>query len=67
MILVQMGTKSANPGRTNEDAARYNDGLKKIVQDLRSQNIKDAETIAGRIAQFRRDFVNDPTVLVGLD
>lgn len=55
------------PARTQEDFARYNEGLKKIVQELRQQNVTDGEAVAKRIAQYRRDFLQDPYNVLDLD
>ena len=65
-ILLQMGTNTANPGRDTQEAMRYTEGLKKLVQRLRAQNIRDAEQVADHIAQYRREFIGDPTVLLGI-
>ncbi|KAF2748089.1 hypothetical protein M011DRAFT_485968 [Sporormia fimetaria CBS 119925] len=64
-LLVQLGT--ANPGKTPEEKQRWNDGLRKVLQELRQKNIKDdPNAVAIEIATFRRRFLNDETRVVNL-
>ncbi|KAF2264228.1 hypothetical protein CC78DRAFT_533449 [Lojkania enalia] len=63
-ILVQLGT--ANPGKTNEDKQRWNDGLRLVLKDLRQKSIKDPNGIAEEIAKYRRQFLNDDSRVVNL-
>ena len=59
-----MGTKHI-PANTPDEFKRWNEGLGQVVRELRNTNLgKDANAIAARIAQFRRDFVGDPTKIL---
>lgn len=64
MLLVQLGT--ANPGKTQEEKQRWNDGLRSVLKDLRQKNIKDPNGIAREIAKYRRQFLDDDTRVVNL-
>ena len=55
-----MGTKDI-PASTPEESKRWNEGLGAVVRELKKSNNKSADAIAARIAQYRRDFVGDPT------
>lgn len=62
-----MGTQTANPGRTHAEVEKYNDGLKLMIKDMRKKNkVKDFESVATHIADFRRKWLQDPTILVGI-
>lgn len=63
--MVQLGTKSANPGRTEEEARSYNAGLRNIIQQLRNENTKDPEAVMAHITQYRRDYLG-PFDILGL-
>ncbi|KAF1344019.1 hypothetical protein BDV97DRAFT_363618 [Delphinella strobiligena] len=63
-LLIQFGTGRANPAKGTEDVARFNVGLKNIIQELRQDTAAVTETVAARIAQHRRHFIGDPTVVV---
>lgn len=64
LILVQLGT--SNPGRTEEEKTRWNDGLREVLKQLRSTNTRDPNTVAAAIAKYRRDFLADPTKVLNL-
>jgi hypothetical protein len=61
---VQLGT--ANPGKTPADRQQWNDGLRRVLQELRKKSIKDPNGIAAEIAKFRRQFLNDDSRVVNL-
>lgn len=63
-LLVQLGT--ANPGETAEERQKWNDGLRGVLKELRTKNIKDPNGIAVEIAKYRRQFLNDETRVVNL-
>lgn len=63
-LLVQLGT--ANPGKTSEEKQKWNDGLRGVLKELRTKNIKDPNGIAVEIAKYRRQFLNDDTRVVNL-
>ncbi|KAJ4290569.1 hypothetical protein N0V90_010786 [Kalmusia sp. IMI 367209] len=63
-LLVQLGT--ANPGKTQEERQRWNDGLRGVLKDLRQKNTKDPNGIAMEIANYRRQFLKDDTRVVNL-
>ncbi|TKA58743.1 hypothetical protein B0A49_11590 [Cryomyces minteri] len=63
-VLVQMGT--TNPGRTNEEKQQWTDGLKSVIKELRECNTKDPDVVAQKIAEYRRNFLKDPTKILNL-
>ncbi|KAI9845071.1 MAG: hypothetical protein M1837_005075 [Sclerophora amabilis] len=65
MVLVQIG--SVNEGRNEEEKARYMSGLKQILQELRSQKVKDFSTVASEIAAYRLKFLHDDSRVLILD
>ena len=67
LILVQLGTQTANPGKTPEESERFNTGLRNLIQRLKAQNISDIERIAEHIVRYRREFIGDNSALVGID
>ena len=55
------------PTTTPEARKRWNEGLGAIVKQLRgSKEGKDANLIAARIAQYRRDFMEEPWMVLNL-
>lgn len=66
MLLVELGTKAANPARTPEDFDRYNAGLRNVISQLRAEGIRESEAVAARITQYRRDFIQDPSNILSL-
>lgn len=65
MLLQQMGTKNI-PARTKDEFTRWNLGLQDVITILKAANVRDGITIATRIAEFRREFVGDPTRVVNI-
>lgn len=66
-LLRVMGTQNV-PAQTEADKERWNAGLNALVQELRKTGQgRDVSTIARRIAQYRREFIDDPTKTLRLD
>ncbi|EFQ26631.1 uncharacterized protein GLRG_02451 [Colletotrichum graminicola M1.001] len=61
-ILLQLG------GTTYEgpERAKFNEGLRKLLQEMRSQNIKDFPSIAQGIVDYRNRFIGDPSKILPL-
>ncbi|KZL86504.1 hypothetical protein CI238_02650, partial [Colletotrichum incanum] len=61
-ILLQLG------GTTLEgpEKAKFNEGLRKLLQEMRSQNIKDFPSIAQGIVDYRNRFTGDPSKILPL-
>ncbi|KAK2064726.1 hypothetical protein LY76DRAFT_641448 [Colletotrichum caudatum] len=61
-ILLQLG------GTTHEgpERAKFNEGLRKLLQEMRSQNIKDFPSIAQGIVDYRNRFIGDPSKILPL-
>ncbi|KAK1969967.1 hypothetical protein LY78DRAFT_678083 [Colletotrichum sublineola] len=61
-ILLQLGgTTHEGPERT-----KFNEGLRKLLQEMRSQNIKDFPSIAQGIVDYRNRFIGDPSKILPL-
>lgn len=61
-----MGTKNV-PAHSPEDQKRWNEGLGAVIKGLRTTSLgRDAGAIAAKIAEFRREFVADPTKVLNL-
>ncbi|KAL1385798.1 hypothetical protein HDK64DRAFT_310912 [Phyllosticta capitalensis] len=63
-ILLQLGI--VNPGRTQEDQDLWRAGLRQILKSLREQGVKSGEAVAKAIADYRREFLRDPTRVLNL-
>lgn len=61
-----MGVTSGNPGKTEEEEARYKDGLRAVLQQMRDEGNLNTEAVASRVAEYRRGFVQDPSNILGL-
>ncbi|KAH0368498.1 hypothetical protein KCU65_g4066, partial [Aureobasidium melanogenum] len=61
-LLLQMGM-NGNPGQS----AEYRQGLRDILQQMRDNNNLETEAVATRVAQYRRDFLKDPSNILGLN
>ncbi|EME45384.1 hypothetical protein DOTSEDRAFT_127875, partial [Dothistroma septosporum NZE10] len=60
--LLRLIGAERTPAHTQEESQRWKNGLTAVVQKLRSTNVgKDVECIASRIAEYRREFLGDPT------
>ncbi|KAB2580213.1 Protein red1 [Lasiodiplodia theobromae] len=63
-VLVQLGI--VNPGRTPEEQEKWRADLKQVLKGLREQNVKDAESVAAAIANYRREFLQDPSRVLNI-
>ncbi|KAK7515607.1 hypothetical protein IWZ03DRAFT_360765 [Phyllosticta citriasiana] len=63
-ILLQLGI--VNPGRTQEDQDLWRAGLRQILKNLREQGVKSGEAVAKAIADYRREFLKDPSRVLNL-
>jgi len=62
-----MGTQNM-PVKTAEEEKIWKDGLGAVIKQLRSTNVgKDVSAIAQRIAEYRREFMGDPSKVLHLD
>ncbi|KAG9661961.1 hypothetical protein KCU95_g18060, partial [Aureobasidium melanogenum] len=61
-LLLQMGM-NGNPGQS----AEYRQGLRDILQEMRDNNNLETEAVATRVAQYRREFLKDPSNILGLN
>jgi hypothetical protein len=57
-ILVDLGTLPRDA-----DANAYTDGLKLLVQDIRSRKIKDVNKVASEITAYRRRFLGETQII----
>lgn len=57
------------PAKTPEELKKWKAGLAVLIADIRSTHgqANDVELISRRIAQYRREFVGDPTKTLLLD
>lgn len=53
---------SGNPGKD----AEYKQGLRDILQQMRDDGNLETEAVAARVAQHRRDFLKNPSNILGL-
>ncbi|KAF2084856.1 hypothetical protein K490DRAFT_68268 [Saccharata proteae CBS 121410] len=64
-LLVQLGVQ---PMDTPELDARYRQGLRQVLKELkREKHVKDVEVVASAIAEYRRQFLGDPTRVLVLN
>ncbi|KAG9762210.1 hypothetical protein KCU73_g2025, partial [Aureobasidium melanogenum] len=61
-VLLQMGM-NGNPGKN----AEYRQGLRDILQQMRDNGSLETEAVATRVAQYRRDFLKDPSNILDLN
>ncbi|KAG9639409.1 hypothetical protein KCU77_g19346, partial [Aureobasidium melanogenum] len=61
-LLLQMGM-NGNPGKN----AEYRQGLRDILQQMRDNGLLETEAVATRVAQYRRDFLKDPSNILDLN
>lgn len=57
MILVQMG--AIPEGLTHEDGDAYANGLKQIIQEIRSKKVRDFNVVASEITAYRAKFLGE--------
>ncbi|KAI9772733.1 MAG: hypothetical protein M1840_000328 [Geoglossum simile] len=65
MVLVHLG--SVNEGHDAEEKAQYTEGLKQIIQNMRTQKVKDFSTVASQITGYRSRFLRDESRVLILD
>ena len=66
LLLKELGTYRT-PTHGPESDKKWREGLGAVVKQLRTTNLgKDANAIAARIAEYRREFVGDPTMTLNL-
>jgi hypothetical protein len=58
-----------SPAKNPEDEKRWKAGLGELIKELKTTNLgkQDVGIIAQRIAQYRREFIADPTSTLRLD
>ncbi|KAG9667337.1 hypothetical protein KCU60_g19427, partial [Aureobasidium melanogenum] len=61
-LLLRMGM-NGNPGKN----AEYRQGLRDILQQMRDNGSLETEAVATRVAQYRRDFLKDPSNILDLN
>ncbi|KAI4741310.1 hypothetical protein E4T50_08272 [Aureobasidium sp. EXF-12298] len=61
-VLLQMGM-NGNTGKN----AEYRQGLRDILQQMRDNGSLETEAVATRVAQYRRDFLKDPSNILDLN
>lgn len=68
-ILLRALSTDHPPTKTAEDEQRWKAGLTELIKELKTTNLgkQDVGVIAQRIAQYRRDFIADPTVTLRLE
>ena len=55
------------PADTAEDDQKWKDGLTEVIKQLRTTDLgTDVRMIAERIAEYRRDFIGDPSRVLRL-
>lgn len=60
-ILVEL---ASTEGTTKQQRDAYSNGLRDEITRMRDQGIKDFETVASRIAAYRRRFFSDESRVV---
>ena len=52
---------------SGESKLRFIEGLKKVLNDLKANKIKDFDRITRAIAEYRAEFLGDKTKVLPLD
>ncbi|KAK5295313.1 hypothetical protein LTR16_001161 [Cryomyces antarcticus] len=65
-LVTSLSMGTTNPGRTNEEKQQWTEGLKSVIKELRERNTKDPDVVAQKIAEYRRNFLKDPTKILNL-
>ena len=63
---IILGAMGKGEGATPEEKDEYIKGLKTLIVDLRERRIKDLDAIAEAIAQYRIQFLDDPSRVLPL-
>ncbi|KAI8275864.1 Protein red1 [Colletotrichum sp. SAR11_240] len=61
-ILLQLGGTKLDGDERNQ----FNDGLRKLLQDMRAKNIRDFPSIARGIVEYHKSFNGDPSKILPL-
>ena len=64
MILLQLGSPPND--LTAESQNAYNEGLKNVIRDIRSRNVRDFNAMAADITAYRANFIGDRTKVLPL-
>ena len=64
MILLQLGF--APEGLSPAEQIAYNEGLKNLIRDIRSRNVRDFNAMAADITTYRANFIGDSTKVLPL-
>ena len=64
MILLQLGTAPVGLPKEQQDA--YNEGLRNVIRDIRSRNVRDFNAMAADITTYRVNFIGDNTKVLPL-
>ena len=64
MILLQLGF--APEGLSPAEQIAYNEGLKNLIRDIRSRNVRDFNAMAADITTYRANFIGDNTKVLPL-
>lgn len=64
MILLQLGT--VPDGLSDKEQTAYTEGLKKLIRDIRSRNVRDFDAMAADITTYRANFIGDTTKILPL-
>lgn len=52
---------------TGEQKDRFIDGLKKVLQDLKTNKLKDFDSITKALVQYRNNFLGDKSKILPLN
>lgn len=63
-IIAELGSTATYTG---EQKDRFIEGLKKVLQDLKTRKIKDFESITKALMQYRADFLGDKSKVLPLN
>ncbi|KAI5921835.1 hypothetical protein F4810DRAFT_311868 [Camillea tinctor] len=63
-IITQLGSADMFTGETK---SRFIEGLKKVLNDLKANKVRDFDRITRAIVKHRQDFLNDKTKVLPLD
>ena len=64
IVVLQMGT--TKPGRIKEGEKGWANGLKLVLKSLRDRGVQDGEIVAKEIADYRRKFLGDPSMILDI-
>ncbi|KAL2043997.1 hypothetical protein N7G274_003518 [Stereocaulon virgatum] len=63
-ILMSLGARPE--GLSEQDEEKFTDGLKKIIQDIRSRKVTDFNVVAAEITAYRAKFLGDSSKILPL-